>query len=104
MEPAGWAALGTALIAMFGAIAVALIQRQRHKPRAWNGQERRTMEAIANAAATSATDKHALTCPMRAEIMALRTEMGNQFSAMRESISKDLNDMRTFIINLHGKP
>ena len=107
-DAALWAALGTALIAMFSAIAVALIQRQRYKPRAWNGQERRTMEAIANAAANSSFDRHIPTCQnmieVRRDFAEFRREVTKEFTEMRRVWAEDLNSVRDFIINLHGKP
>lgn len=64
MEPAGWATVAASLVAMFGAIAVAVIQRQRAKPGNWNGTERRIMEHVAS----DAVNRHVMTCPNMAAV------------------------------------
>ena len=110
MEPAGWATVIVAVIGMFGAITHDVMARQKAKPQAWNGVERRMVETIAGQFADRAVLVHAGSCPMRVEIAALRDEMSGGFEEMRTAIAADrttiaadLNAIRQMVVQLHGK-
>ena len=92
MEPAGWATVVVSVVAMFSAIMVAMIQRARAR-QSWNGVERRTMERIAS----EVVNAHIPSCPNMA---AIRQDLAD----FRGEVNAQLEGIRNFIVQLHGKP
>lgn len=106
MEPTGWATIVVASIGMISAIIVAWIQtaKARASKQPWNGVERRAMEKVAD----ERINHHIINCRNMAEVKdelkALRSEVADKFDTMTASLDSKLEAMRTFIIQLHGKP